>query len=161
MPAAPVHASVYVGVALLEVSVCLIALGANIQRYALSRIPPGLYANLVWLGGLTVYFSANVIYTIALVFAPASLCATLVATIILANAITSRLLLKERLELVERRVDERHAQRVDHVEEGEERLHVGGEVDLVDVGDLRRDHVEADDAAETNRDTSSDIVCGA
>ena len=98
---AAVPTSVYIGVVLLEVSVCLIALGANIQRYALSRIPPGTQQNLVWLGGLTIYFSANVIYTIALVFAPASLCATLVATIILANAITSRLLLKERLELVD------------------------------------------------------------
>ncbi|KAL1507740.1 hypothetical protein AB1Y20_007352 [Prymnesium parvum] len=96
---------VYLGVVLLESSVCLITLGLNIQRLALSKIPPEQRfcgrrlstQNFVWFGGLMVYFCANIIYTIALVFAPASLCATLASTIILANGICSRFLLHERL----------------------------------------------------------------
>lgn len=101
--------AVLLGVLLLECSVAFIALGANIQRLALSRIPHTLrrcgntvpLQTCVWLSGLTVYFSANVIYTIALVFAPASLCATLMATIIIANAAISRILLGEELHLVD------------------------------------------------------------
>lgn len=96
------------GVALCEVAVVLIAVGANIQRYALSRISPARrwwscvsVRTAVWLGGLSIYFFANVLYTIALVYAPASLCATLMATIVPINALSSRLILGEVLHLVD------------------------------------------------------------
>ena len=77
--------SIYAGAAICEGAVVLIAVGANVQRYALDVIDPAkhnVYANFVWLAGLTIYFTANVLYTIALVYAPASLCATLMATIV-------------------------------------------------------------------------------
>ena len=99
---------VYLGAGLCESAVVLIAIGANIQRYALDRISPARRIcnivsarSLLWLCGLSVYFTANVIYTIALVFAPASLCATLMATIVPINALTSRLILGEKLQLVD------------------------------------------------------------
>ena len=99
---------VYLGMGVCEVSVVLISVGASLQRYALSRIDPELHwcscisvRTVSWLGGLTVYFFANVLYTIALVYAPASLCATLMATIVPINAAVSRLILGEVLHLVD------------------------------------------------------------
>ena len=96
------------GVGVCEVSVIFIAIGANLQRYALDRIDPSLRVchflstrTVAWLGALGVYFFANVLYTIALVYAPASLCATLFATIVPVNAVTSRLILGEVLHLVD------------------------------------------------------------
>jgi hypothetical protein len=99
---------VYTGVALVLVAVLLIAVGANIQRYALRSIPREARScgcvstrSAVWFGGLSIYFFANVLYTIGLVYAPASLCATLMAAIIPINALTSRIILGEFLELVD------------------------------------------------------------
>ena len=103
------EARIYVGAAICEGAVLLIAIGANIQRYALDRISAReslLCACVskrftVWILGLAVYFTANILYTIALVFAPAALCATLMATIVPINAATSRLILGETLQLVD------------------------------------------------------------
>ena len=55
-------------------------------------------ANAVWLSGLCIYFLGNVFAFTALSFAPASLCAALLATVVVANAICARLILKERLQ---------------------------------------------------------------
>ena len=100
---------VYLGVVLVLVSVLLIAVGANVQRYALRSIPPeqrlcsGCLSarSAIWFVGLSIYFLANVLYTFGLVYAPASLCATLMAAIIPINAATSRLILGEELECVD------------------------------------------------------------
>ena len=97
------------GIGLCLVSVFFLAIGANLQRYALQRIDPALRLccgllstrSTAWFGALCVYFSANVLYTIALVYAPASLCAALMAAIVPVNALTSRLILGETLELVD------------------------------------------------------------
>jgi hypothetical protein len=101
---------IWIGIALGLLSVFLIVVGLVIQRYALSRVPREeifygirwvLRRDVVWLAGLTVYFTANVFYTIALAFTPASLLATLVATIVPLNALTSRVVLGETLEAVD------------------------------------------------------------
>lgn len=100
--------SALTGVALVMVAVLLIAVGANVQRLALMfvahprRICRCLSArSSLWFVGLCIYFFANVLYTFGLVYAPASLCATLMAAIIPINALTSRLILGETLELVD------------------------------------------------------------
>ena len=87
------------GVTLVLFSVLLIAIGANVQRLALRDIPPEARVcgclsarTMGWFGGLCIYFFANVLYTLGLVYAPASLCATLVAAIIPVNALTSFLI---------------------------------------------------------------------
>ena len=99
---------VYFGASICEVAVLLIAIGANVQRFGLDRIshermllPCLALRDAVWFCGLSIYFSANVLYTIALVFAPASLCATLMATIVPINAVSSRLILGEVLQVVD------------------------------------------------------------
>lgn len=55
-------------------------------------------SNAVWFAGLLTYFLGNVIFFGALSLAPASLCAALLATVVVVNAALSRLLLKERLQ---------------------------------------------------------------
>lgn len=96
------------GIGLVVVAVVLIALGSNLQRYALTRIDPArrvfstiVERDLIWAFGLVVYFTANVLYTIALAFTPASVCATLIADVVIVNAGTSRCLLQERLQPVD------------------------------------------------------------
>ena len=94
---------IYLGLTLALLAVGLIAVGAGLQRYALDRISPLSRTcsclstrSLGWLFGLSVYFFANVLYTLALLYAPASLCATFMAMIVPLNALTSRCLLGER-----------------------------------------------------------------
>ena len=94
---------VLLGVVLCEIAVFCIALGANVPRYALTRVPPERKfhntplscATATWLGGLFIYFLGNCFFVLALAFAPASLCAALLATVVVMNAIIARLLLKE------------------------------------------------------------------
>uniref|UniRef100_A0A7S2GGI3 Uncharacterized protein n=1 Tax=Haptolina brevifila TaxID=156173 RepID=A0A7S2GGI3_9EUKA len=98
-----VDASVLFGIVICLLSVINLVVGANLQRYALDRIDPrktlcwGLLSRrgTFWFGALCVYFFANFLYTLALVYAPASLCAMLVATIIPFNVISSKLILGE------------------------------------------------------------------
>lgn len=78
--------SVYIGMVLVLAAVLFIAIGANVQRYALRYVDPKLRLcgclsrrSLTWFGGLSIYFFANVLYTFGLVYAPATLCATLFA----------------------------------------------------------------------------------
>ena len=54
--------------------------------------------NIVWFCGLMTYFLGNVVFFAALSLAPASLCAALLATVVIINAVIARVLLKERLQ---------------------------------------------------------------
>ena len=101
------HANwVVYGVMLCEVAVVLIALGSDLQKFALTMVPKSrrcccgaLPCDVsLWIIGLITYFSGNIVYTMALAFAPASLCAALMATVVVANAVISRILLKEHLQ---------------------------------------------------------------
>ena len=83
----------------------MIALGSDVQRYALTVIEPERRClgrislqNTLWLIGLLTYFGGNGVFVAALGLAPASLCAALMATVVVANALISRVLLKEHLE---------------------------------------------------------------
>ena len=87
-----------VGLGLACVSVYLLALTAALQRHALSRVAHEPERTCRWLGGLSVYFLANVLYTIALLFTPASLLASLMALVVPLNACTSACVLGERQE---------------------------------------------------------------
>ncbi|KAL3908715.1 MAG: hypothetical protein SGPRY_009690 [Prymnesium sp.] len=95
---------VFYGVLLCELAVVMIALGSDVQKFALTKVEksrrclciPCDFA--IWLLGLITYFGGNSVYTLALAFAPASLCAALMATVVVANALLSRLLLGERLQ---------------------------------------------------------------
>ena len=94
---------VVLGVVLCEVAVVMIALGSDLQRYALTMVAPerrcGPFScsNTLWFVGLIIYFSGNGVFVAALGLAPASLCAALIATVVVANALISRALLKETL----------------------------------------------------------------
>ena len=92
------------GILLCELAVGMITLGSSVQRYALIMIDPKRrnwcgcsWSTTVWAMGLATYFGGNVVFTCALAFAPASLCAALMATVVVANALISRVLLHERL----------------------------------------------------------------
>ena len=96
---------VFYGVLLCEVAVFMIAMGSDLQKFALTMVPKsrrclcGLPCDAsLWILGLVTYFGGNMVYTVALAFAPASLCAALMATVVVANALISRVLLKERLQ---------------------------------------------------------------
>ena len=54
------------------------------------------YSNLVWLGGLFVYMIANVFYTMALNYAPQSICAALFSTVLIWNAVIATYVLGEK-----------------------------------------------------------------
>lgn len=94
---------VILGVVLCEVAVVMIALGSDLQRYALTMVAPERrcgpfsFSNTLWFVGLIIYFSGNGVFVAALGLAPASLCAALIATVVVANALISRVLLKETL----------------------------------------------------------------
>lgn len=94
---------VVLGVVLCEVAVVMIALGSDLQRYALTMVVPerrcGPFScsNTLWFVGLIIYFCGNGVFVAALGLAPASLCAALIATVVVANALISRVLLKETL----------------------------------------------------------------
>ena len=94
---------VVLGVVLCEVAVVMLALGSDLQRYALTMVAPerrcGPFScsNTLWFVGLIIYFSGNGVFVAALGLAPASLCAALIATVVVANALISRALLKETL----------------------------------------------------------------
>ena len=98
--------TVVLGIVLCELAVTLIALGANIQRYGLTVVDPQRRflcrgcscANTVWFAGLATYFLGNILFFGALSLAPASLCAALLATVVVVNAALSRLILKEKLQ---------------------------------------------------------------
>ena len=94
---------VILGVVLCEVAVVMIALGSDLQKYALTVVPPEQRcgpcssSTTLWIVGLIIYFSGNGVFVAALGLAPASLCAALIATVVVANALISRVLLKETL----------------------------------------------------------------
>ncbi len=105
-PASEDNGSLGLGIALCEVAAVLLALGSDLQRYALAKIEPSTRlrcatrinaANAVWLSGLAIYFAANGVYVVAVSLAPAALCSALLATVVIANALISRWLLDERL----------------------------------------------------------------
>jgi hypothetical protein len=56
---------------------------------------------VTWSIGLAIYFCANMFYTVALTLAPASLCASMVATVVPLNALMSWALLGEVLDSVD------------------------------------------------------------
>ena len=98
------------GVILALLSVSLLTLGTNVQRYGLSvvmargsccgaRGPVGCMScsTAVWAGGWLIYVCGNGVYTFAVTLAPATLCSALLGTAVVWNAGISRLLLGERL----------------------------------------------------------------
>ena len=96
-----------VGVVLCEIAIFLLTLGTNMQRYGLSVVPERgccgrktlgciSLSTLVWLSGWAVYIFGNCVFLIAVSLAPATLCSALLATVVIWNALISRMLLGER-----------------------------------------------------------------
>jgi hypothetical protein len=73
-----------------------------LQPLGLSAAPRAFFllrlSTAVWLCGLLAYSSGNVLFLLALGFAPASLCSALLATVVVVNAVIARVLLKEQLQ---------------------------------------------------------------
>ena len=95
---------VLLGVALVLVAVAMLALGSNLQRYALTmewcaerRLGPCSCETFLYLTGLIIYFSGNGVFVVGLGLAPASLCASLIASVVVFNALIARLLNDEKL----------------------------------------------------------------
>jgi uncharacterized membrane protein len=101
---------IFIGVLMCLISVGLLVLGTNVQRYGLTVVPEkGCcgYAgqclccsckNATWLSGWLIYGCGNGVYTYAVTLAPATLCSALLGTAVIWNALISRLLLGEHLE---------------------------------------------------------------
>ena len=100
-----------IGVLLCLLSVGLLVLGTNIQRYGLTVVAErgcngashcclhcASCSNAVWLSGWIVYAFGNGVYTFAVTLAPATLCSALLGTAVVWNALISRFLLGERVE---------------------------------------------------------------
>ena len=110
-PAPLESGAVAVGIVLAVAASFGIALGTNIQRLGLAVVGPRgercscagrdccvSRGTFVWGCGWLVYgFGGGVCYTIAVAFAPATLCAALLCTIVIFNGVISRLLLGEEL----------------------------------------------------------------
>lgn len=114
-PAALEGGAVAVGIVLAVLASFGIALGTNIQRLGLAVVGPRgercfsvrlrrgrdcsvSRGTFIWACGWLVYgFGGGACYTIAVAFAPATLCAALLCTIVIFNGVISRLLLGEEL----------------------------------------------------------------
>ena len=86
----------------------MLTLGTNVQRFGLSivardgccgrtRLCWFSTSTLVWLSGWLIYVSGNGVFFVAVSLAPATLCSSLLATVVVFNAVISRVLLGERL----------------------------------------------------------------
>jgi len=92
-----------VGIILAAIGAALLALGMSVQRYAFTKEPPvpflgwQLPAFWVWLVGLLIYFAANGVYAVSLLFAPLSLLAGIFTTLLLWNLYIGKRVLNEEL----------------------------------------------------------------
>lgn len=94
---------IFLGVMLCLVAVGLIVLGTNVQRYGLTVVADRgccgghKCKNTVWILGWLIYACGNAVYTVAVWLAPVTLCAALLGTAVIWNAVIARVLLSERL----------------------------------------------------------------
>jgi len=91
------------GIILAGIGAALLALGMSVQRYAFTKDPPVPFLGYklppfwVWLAGLLIYFAANGVYAVSLLFAPLSLLAGIFTTLLLWNLYIGNRMLDEEL----------------------------------------------------------------
>jgi hypothetical protein len=95
------------GVFLAALGAAALALAMSVQRYALTTPPPvpcicGLKLSQfsVWFTGLVIYWIANGLFAVALIFAPLALLGAIFTTLLIWNLVFGRLLLGEKLTLM-------------------------------------------------------------
>jgi len=92
-----------VGIILAAIGAALLALGMSVQRYAFTKEAPVPFLGWqlptfwVWLIGLLIYFAANGVYAVSLLFAPLSLLAGIFTTLLLWNLYIGKRVLNEEL----------------------------------------------------------------
>lgn len=92
-----------IGIVLAAIGAALLALGMSLQRYSLITKPPVPFLSYelpqlwVWLAGLLIYFAANGIYALSLLFAPLSLLAGIFTTLLIWNLYFGKRFLNEKL----------------------------------------------------------------
>jgi len=95
------------GVLFAGLGAAALALAMSVQRYALTTPPPvpclcGLRLSQfsVWFMGLLIYWVANGLFAVALIFAPLALLGAIFTTLLIWNLVFGRLLLGEKLTLM-------------------------------------------------------------
>ena len=87
---------IVIGIILCLLSVGLITLGTNVQRYGLVVAQRRRCA--IWGGGWGIYLAGLGLYNPAIILAPATLCSALLATVVVWNVLISRVLFKQIIE---------------------------------------------------------------
>jgi len=92
------------GVVLAAIGACCLALAMSVQRYALKTPPPvrflfgsELGQFWVWFCGLVVYWVANGLFAVSLIYAPLALLGAIFTTLLVWNLLFGRLLLDEHI----------------------------------------------------------------
>jgi len=95
---------VVLGVVLAAIGACCLALAMSVQRYALKTPPPvpflfgyKLGQFWVWFCGLLIYWVANGLFAVSLIYAPLALLGAIFTTLLVWNLLFGRLLLREHI----------------------------------------------------------------
>jgi len=101
------NGELFFGVFLALISACLLAFAMSVQRYGLKTPPPvpflcgkRLPQFWVWFSGLVIYWIANVLFAMALLYAPLALLGAIFTTLLIWNLLFGRLLLGEKITVI-------------------------------------------------------------
>jgi len=91
------------GVLLAAIGACCLALAMSVQRYGLTTPPPVPFLGFklaqfwVWFSGLLIYWVANGLFALSLIYAPLALLGAIFTTLLVWNLLFGRLLLGEKI----------------------------------------------------------------
>lgn len=98
---------VVLGVVFAGIGACCLALAMSVQRYALKTPPPvpflfgsHLGQFWVWFCGLLIYWVANGLFAVSLIYAPLALLGAIFTTLLVWNLLFGRLLLGEHISMI-------------------------------------------------------------
>jgi len=97
---------VFLGVVIAAIGACCLALAMSVQRYGLKTPPPVPFLGFqlpqfwVWFSGLLIYWVANGLFAISLIYAPLALLGAIFTTLLVWNLLFGWLLLDETITVI-------------------------------------------------------------
>jgi len=97
---------VFLGVVLAAIGACCLALAMSVQRYGLKTPPPVPFLGChlgqfwVWFSGLLIYWVANGLFAVSLIYAPLALLGAIFTTLLVWNLLFGWLLLGETITVI-------------------------------------------------------------
>jgi len=97
---------VFFGVVLAAIGACCLALAMSVQRYGLKTPPPVPFLGFqlpqfwVWFSGLLIYWVANGLFAVSLIYAPLALLGAIFTTLLVWNLLFGWLLLGETITVI-------------------------------------------------------------